>query len=143
LVSKQTALEQQLMGSVAELDRQALLLTPMRGEPTSTGEAARPDPYRAAVAGRAFRLDEIDHWLKQGYLAEQGNATVKVVKPFPASPANIAARFHRLVAEENRDRTVIIDHLIRNSNDLSGADHAKLAHIFYQLRMKEIARDHP
>ncbi|MDX8396673.1 MAG: hypothetical protein R8K22_09685 [Mariprofundaceae bacterium] len=134
LVSKQTALERQLMGSMADLDKQSLLMTPVRGK--SSAQAL--DPYRKAIAGRAFRLDEIESWLKQGYVAEHENGTIKKIKVLPKNPTRIYQRFHRLVADENRDRSLIIDHLIHNSLDLSPADKVELGKIFHQLRLKEL-----
>jgi len=133
LVNSQTALERQLMGKAIDLDRQALLLAPTRGENHPIDPATMR--YRKAVAGRAFRLDEIDNWKQHHYLIEGSNGLLSLGKvPLPASTnSRLRARFQRLWSQENRDRTTIFDHIIAHNPEFSASSRQDLGRRFHQM----------
>jgi len=132
LVTGQTALERQLLGKAAELDEKALLVAPFRD--AATTEAATDSTYRRAVMGRAFRQDEIQQWVKKGWLREGEDGLLHRGNKVP-SPT-IKKRFNRLFTEENADRQQIIQWIIRYNPDFHDSDAAKLGQLFYQLRQR-------
>ncbi|MDQ6950902.1 MAG: hypothetical protein Q9M26_04490 [Mariprofundales bacterium] len=132
LVNSQTALERQLMGSSADLDREALLLAPSRGENPPPDHSALA--YRKAVAGRAFRLDEINDWRQHHYLSERKDGLLGLGRArFPVTTPRLAARFQRLWRQENHDRTAIFDHIIATNPKFSATSRQELGLRFHQM----------
>ncbi|RMH53088.1 MAG: hypothetical protein D6682_00010 [Zetaproteobacteria bacterium] len=132
LVDANTALERQLLGDYFDLDRKALLLTPMRGTPAHLDPATLA--YRKAVAGRAFRLDEIDAWKQAGYLTEQSNGLLAPgPKPFPAGEPRLHQRFARLWRLENRDRRFIFRHIIATNPRFASSTVEELGRRFHRM----------
>jgi len=135
--SGDTVLEKQLMGEFEQLDRTAILLAPVRGSQQT--KSAADAHFRAAIARRAFRLDEINHWVQQGYLTEKQNGTIAPgSKQFPASDHRAGARFKRLWMAENRDRGIIIQHWIQHSDDLSARDRKRIGRLFHRMRLRQL-----
>jgi len=134
LVSEQTALERQLLGRYSDLDEKALFVAPLRS--MQQGSDAMHD-YRRALAGRAYRFDELQAWLNQGLLFEADDGLIHIRDG--KRPEMHADRFAQLVQKENADRGSIIDLVIRHSAEFSEADKSRLAALFYQLRRKELA----
>ncbi|RLL50546.1 hypothetical protein D8Y20_11545 [Mariprofundus sp. EBB-1] len=136
LVSEQTALEKQLLGRFAELDEKALLIAPMR-HGAHAGKVATD--YKRAVAGRAFRFDELDGWIKKGWLLEDESGVIRQRRGANVTlVGKMKKRFERLIKQENGDRAMIIDHVIHYSADFHDSDKSSLAQLFHQLRLKEL-----
>jgi len=136
LVSQQTALEKQLLGRFAELDEKALLISPMRH---AEHAGVVPTEYKRAVAGRAFRYDELDAWIRKGWLLEDESGMIlRRSGARVALAGKMKQRFERLIKQENRDRAIIIDHVIRYSADFHDSDKSSLALLFHRLRVKAL-----
>ncbi|GAB0058731.1 hypothetical protein SIID45300_03086 [Candidatus Magnetaquicoccaceae bacterium FCR-1] len=135
VVDERTALENQVLGSYAELQREVMLLTSVRAIDPQ-GRLARQIPrtpeYRAvlrALQRQAFNRDDLDHFRKIGVIGEnnQGGVTVREVEQLPAEARTLA---RRLVEEENQDRAAIWERLILAEEGLVEADLPRVRGIF-------------
>ncbi|MBF0262127.1 MAG: DUF1318 domain-containing protein [Magnetococcales bacterium] len=139
VVDERTALENQVLGSYAELQREVMLLTSVRaidpqGRVERRGTPRTPE-YRAvlrALQRQAFNRDDLDHFRKVGVIGEnnQGGVTLLAVEKLPPEARTLA---QRLVEEENQDRAAIWERLILAEEGLGEADLPRVRGIFAAL----------
>lgn len=128
VVDERTALENQILGSYQELDRDMQLLASVRAV-DAEGKAQAPPSYtdqrRQAILARQtqqFNRDDIDELKQAGCLGEAGDGTLAKRTCDRASDPAVAARLQRLIASENQARGVILRFAVTTSPDLTDRD---------------------
>jgi len=143
-VDEQTALEAQVLGSFAELERELVLVASVRSDGAAMESLSdeQRETYRAAM-NRQYNRDDIIDLKDQACLAERRNGRLGA-HPCDAArkDAEIDDRMNKLVKEENRDRDVIIRHIILNSAELSENDAPKMGAIFARYMFEQAASHH-
>ncbi|MEO5345571.1 MAG: DUF1318 domain-containing protein [Magnetococcus sp. YQC-9] len=146
VVDERTALENQVLGSYAELQREVMVLTSVRGidpngarvRPLVPGSAEYQVVLRA-MRRQAFNRDDLDHFLKIGVIGENNTGGVTLLASEKLVPeARMLAT--RLVEEENHDRAFVWQRLIDSDERLSAADLPRLRTILATLN-REQAQD--
>jgi|GEM_PF-6292372 len=143
-VDEQTALEAQVLGAFAELERELVLVASVR----SDGPAMEtlPDDERAtyrAAMNRQYNRDDIIDLKNQACLAERRDGRMGAHPCDTArKDADIDQRVRKLVKEENHDREVIFRHIIANSAELSENDIPKMGAIFARYMFEQAALNH-
>ncbi len=148
VVDERTALENQILGSYEELDRDLQLVASVRAV---DADGARRGPPRfteiraQAVAARQtqqFHLDDVTELKAEGCLGE-GNDGLLVARPCEAaSTARVAERVARIVAAENQARKVLLLFVVTTSPDLTEDDTAELARAWARLNRERAAEGH-
>jgi uncharacterized protein YdbL (DUF1318 family) len=125
VVDERTALENQILGSYEELDRDMQLLASVRGV-DAEGQAQAPPNYtrqrQLAIAARQtqkFNRDDVDELKQAGCIGEANDGTLSKRPCEPASDPTVAARLKRVIAAENQARSVILHFAVTASPDLT------------------------
>ena len=139
-IGTKTSLERQLIGELEPLSEEELLAASVRAAgQMSLGDLG--DLQRAAIAARRrqlFHRDEVDE-AKQAGCPGENNRAEPVLLPCGPVDGETAARLARLIAEENEDRTAIIDWALAADSSLTSADRAEIARV-YRRMLQEAAR---
>ncbi|MBF0445846.1 MAG: DUF1318 domain-containing protein [Magnetococcales bacterium] len=135
LVDERTALENQVLGSYAELNQDVLLLTSVRGIDPQ-GNIIKRDPLppgRQAVVRAmqraAFNLDDLERYKLAGIIGENNQGGVTLLKPDKVDKTQMAF-INNLVAEENADREIIMLRIIKTDENLANKDLPHVRSIF-------------
>ncbi|MBF0382042.1 MAG: DUF1318 domain-containing protein [Magnetococcales bacterium] len=135
LVDERTALENQVLGSYAELNQDVMLLTSVRAIDPQ-GNIIKRDPLpegRQAVVRAmqraAFNLDDLERYKLAGIIGENNQGGVTLLKPNKVNKSQ-RAFIKNLVAEENADREVIMLRIIQTDENLAKKDLPHVRSIF-------------
>ncbi|MCA9670484.1 MAG: DUF1318 domain-containing protein [Myxococcales bacterium] len=141
-VARKTQLENQLLGTFAQLSKDVILASAVRGGADDVGAAAgkrakmSPLQRRAldAMLRREFNRDDIDALKDKGVLGEGNDGMLKAL----ITPKDAAARkdAERLVREDNDDRLVIMKRALDLSPDLGAKDLPLARRVFYRLNVQ-------
>jgi hypothetical protein len=143
VVDERTALENQILGSYEELDRDLQLVASVRAVDKNGKTSARPNfsQIRAqAVAARQtqrFNRDDLDELKRAGCLGEANDGKLSARKCERAAQADVAARIERLVASENQARAVLLTFVLTTSPDLTQDDRAQLARAWAKMNREQ------
>jgi uncharacterized protein YdbL (DUF1318 family) len=128
VVDERTALENQILGSYEELDRDMQLLASVRAV-DEAGKDRQPPSYtrerQQAIAARQtqqFNRDDIDELKKAGCLGEAQDGSLAARPCDRSSDQTVAERLERLIASENQARGVILRFAVTVSPDLTDRD---------------------
>ncbi len=128
VVDERTALENQILGSYEELDRDMQLLASVRGVDAKS-QAQPPPSYtqqrQRAIAARQtqkFNRDDVDELKQAGCIGEANDGTLSKRPCELASDPAVAARLERVIASENQARSVILRFAVTASPDLTEKD---------------------
>jgi hypothetical protein len=135
LVDERTALENQVLGSYAELNQDVLLLTSVRGiDPQGKVIERKPLPQGRQEVIRsmqraAFNLDDLERYKRSGIIGENNQGGVTLLTPEKVE-TTLAPFVKNLVKEENADREVIMQRIIQTDENLSAKDLPQVRKIF-------------
>lgn len=148
VVDERTALENQILGSYEELDRDLQLVASVRAVDEQGARRGPPrfsDIRAQAVAARQtqqFNLDDVMELKAKGCLGE-GNDGLLAARPCQAAAAaQVAERIARMVAAENQSRKVLLLFVVTTSPDLTEKDSAELARAWARLNRERAAPGH-
>ncbi|MBF0195385.1 MAG: DUF1318 domain-containing protein [Magnetococcales bacterium] len=135
LVDERTALENQVLGSYAQLNQDVLLLTSVRGIDPQ-GNIIKRDPLPQgrqtvvrAMQRAAFNLDDLERYKLAGIIGENNRGGVTLIKLDKIDNTQLAF-IKNLVAEENADREVIMLRIIQTDENLANKDLPHVRKIF-------------
>lgn len=148
VVDERTALENQILGSYEELDRDLQLVASVRAV-DETGKRKGPPSFsqiRAqAVAARQtqrFQLDDVQELKTAGCLGEGADGLL-ASRPCPSgNQEQVARRIARTVAAENAARKVLLLFVVTTSPDLTEDDTDKLARAWARLNRDRAEKGH-
>ncbi|MBF0295461.1 MAG: DUF1318 domain-containing protein [Magnetococcales bacterium] len=139
LVDERTALENQVLGSYAELGREVMLLASVRGLDPQ-GHLVKKTPLAPnhklvvrALQRTAFNRDDLDRFKRAGVIGEnnQGGVTLLAPEKVDAGQRPFVAN---LVEEENADRKVIMARMIDTDEKLTEGDLPRIRAVFANMQ---------
>jgi uncharacterized protein YdbL (DUF1318 family) len=143
VVDERTALENQILGSYQELDRDMQLLASVRAV-DSGGETQPPPSYtqqrREAIVARQtqqFNQDDIDELKKAGCIGEAKDGTLAARPCDRSTDKSVAERLERLVASENQARGVILRFAVTTSPDLTEKDLPQVTEAYARMQREK------
>lgn len=139
LTSQRTALENQVMGTYAELEDDLVLVASVRSEGIAPSSAMTPKERAAfATQNRRFNQDDIDELKGMGILGEANDGRLVIL---PESVGQVASAKPEtlqlakiLVAEDNRDREIQWQYTVSTNENLSEKDMANVRQTFAKLQ---------
>ena len=135
LTSQRTALENQVMGTYAELEDDLVLVASVRGN----GQTERPltlkEKASIATQNRKFNQDDVDELKEKGLLGEDkaGSLVIRAGEGDESDAATMKLA-NILVDEENRDRSVQWNYTIASNDNLTSADLQNVREAFAKLQ---------
>lgn len=135
-VDRKTQLENQILGSLGQLQKDLVLIASVRGEGLSPKKM--PNAHREALIAmmnRQFNLDDIIE-LKQKQVVGEGNdGSLKIFKDVERLKRDSEFKnfVERIVKEENRDRNVIMLRVVAMNSDLADKDFPIVQKMMYRL----------
>ena len=143
VVDERTALENQILGSYEELDRDMQLLASVRAV-DSEGKTQPPPSYtqqrRQAIVARQtqqFNRDDIDELKKAGCIGETKDGTLAARSCERSSDQTVAARLERLISSENQARAVILRFAVTTSPDLTEKDLPQVTEAYARMQREK------
>jgi uncharacterized protein YdbL (DUF1318 family) len=143
VVDERTALENQILGSYEELDRDLQLLASVRSMDLAgeTREAPSFVQVRAlAVQARQtqqFNRDDIDEMKSAGCLGEANSGYLSLRHCQAASNPQVKKRLDRLVKSENDARKLVLSFVVTTSPDLTEKDLAQVTQAFARMQREK------
>ena len=131
-ISQKTALENQLLGEMAPLSDEELLLSSVRAR-GAPGSSLALTPAIAARRRQLFNRDDTNEFKKQRCVGERSDA---LLVPRPCSQREdpvVERRLQKLVTEENHDRKLLVDWTISNDPTLTPADRPEIQRLYHTL----------
>ena len=143
VVDERTALENQILGSYEELDRDMQLLASVRA--VDSGGKTRPPPSytqerKQAITARQtqqFNQDDIDELKKAGCIGEAKDGTLAARPCERSSDQTVAQRLERLIASENQARGVILRFAVTTSPDLTEKDLPQVTEAYARMQREK------
>ena len=138
VVDERTALENQVLGSYRELDRDVLLLASVRYvDPSGKIVKSEKVPERKREVIRAmqrtsFNKDDVDRLKARGVLGENNQGGITLLAEEKVNPDQLEF-VRNLVQEENTDRDVVMRRMIATNEELSESDLPQVRKIFAAL----------
>jgi uncharacterized protein YdbL (DUF1318 family) len=143
VVDERTALENQILGSYEELDRDMQLLASVRAV-DSSGKTQPPPSYtqerqQAIVARQTqqFNQDDIDELKKAGCIGEAKDGILAARPCDRSSDKSVAERLERLIASENQARGVILRFAVTTSPDLTEKDLPQVTEAYARMQREK------
>lgn len=141
LVDTRTALENQVLGSYKELNREFVMIASVRSvgekgmaEDRVKGMSASQREAVKAVQAREFNRDDIDDFKKSGCAGESNTGLLEILL---CDRAKEDAKYEKLlkdiVKEENDSRTVIMKRVIIMNEGLKEEDFPKIQKVFARM----------
>lgn len=133
--SERTALEKQILGSYRTIEEDAWMVSSVR---SSEGrEIQIPESKRRvleAFANRKYNADDIEDFKRDGVVGENlsGFLTLRSTSTYDED-ADYRALVNRIVAEENRDREIIMDRIVEINSAVNPLDPEAVARVFAQM----------
>lgn len=148
VVDERTALENQILGSYEELDRDLQLVASVRAVDAQGHRRGPPrfSEIRAqAVAARQtqqFHLDDVQELKAEGCLGEGADSMLSARGCQAAELAQVAERIERIVAAENQARRALLLFVVTTSPDLTEDDIGQLAQAWARLNRERAEPGH-
>ncbi len=141
VVDERTALENQILGSYKQLDRDMQLVASVRdSDQAGAGRGRLVAARRRAIQARRviqFNADDLDELKRSGCLGEGMSGMLIGRDCQAASDPAIEKRIERLIESENRARGVILRFIVAESPDLTEKDLPQLTEAFVRMRREE------
>jgi len=134
-ISQKTALENQLLGEMAPLSEEELLIASVRG---GSGPAPLPAMAPAVAARRRqlFNRDDTNEYKVAQCAGEALNSRL-VSRPCSLRQApDYEKRLVRIIEEENHDRKILVNWMIANDLTLTPADRPQIERIYHDLLLR-------
>jgi len=133
-VDQKTQLENQILGSFGELQKDLVLIQSVRGDEEGT---AIPAPQREALyamMNRQFNADDVMALKIQGVAGEAKTGLLQFFETERTrNDAAFKAEAQRLIEEENHDRTVFMKRVIMVNPNLGEKDYPAVQNLFFRL----------
>jgi uncharacterized protein YprB with RNaseH-like and TPR domain len=140
VVDQRTALENQVLGSYKEIDRDLMMLASVRSIDES-GRLKEVDPLPKermkvirALQRSKFNQDDIDYFKELGSAGENKEGFLTF---FESEPTRLDEEYHRFVTaiieQENEDRKTIMNRILETNENFTENDLPKVQTIFANL----------
>ncbi len=138
VVDERTALENQVLGTYEELNKEVLLVASVRYiDPKGKLQKAPEIPQGKKTVIRAlqrssFNKDDLDQYKTQGVLGENNQGGITLLASNDVDPDRLPF-VQNLVQEENADREVVMRRVIETNEKLSEKDWPRVKKMFAAL----------
>lgn len=143
VVGEKTALERQVLGTYEEIGRDLSAYASVRGvnpdgtmrtPPRTTDSQAE---VLQAFSNRKYNRDDLDTLLTNGIVGEGMDGMLAAPGAEAATDSSLnPALVSELISEENRDRAVIIERLMKTTPGVTEVDRAEVGWIFATLNQE-------
>lgn len=136
LTSQRTALENQVMGTYAELEDDLVLVASVRSDGTAKPMTLR-EKASYATQNRKFNEDDVDELKAKGVLGEEksGRLIIRNIEGGDAAADEAVAKLAGILTEEeNRDRKIQWDYTIASNENLTASDLGNVREAFAKLQ---------
>lgn len=137
-VDQKTQLENQILGTFSDLQKDLVLVQSVRGEGQS--EAPLPPAQREALLAmmnRQYNADDVAELKQEGVAGERKDGLLEF---FPNEKTRASQSFEasaqRVIEEENHDRRVFTQRVIAINPNLSEKDAPAVAEMLYRLNIE-------
>ena len=141
LVDTRTALENQVLGSYKELNKEFVMIASVRSvdekgiaEDRLKGMSASQRDAMKAMQAREFNRDDIDDFKKNGCVGENNEGLLEIMT---CDKAKGDSKYEKLlkdvVSEENESRMVIMKRVIIMNEELKDGDLSKIRKVFARM----------
>ncbi len=141
LVDTRTALENQVLGSYKELNKEFVMIASVRSvdekgisEDRLKGMSASQREAMKAMQAKEFNRDDIDDFKKNGCVGEGNNGLLEILQ---CDKAKKDAKYEKLlkdvVKEENESRMVIMKRVVIMNEGLKEGDLTKIQKVFARM----------
>lgn len=140
VVDQRTALENQVLGSYREIDKDLMMLASVRSiDESGRLKPADPLPKERVQVIRAlqrskFNKDDVDYFKDLGSAGENKEGLLTF---FESDPTRLDEEYHQfvvaIIAQENEDRKVIMDRVLKTNENFGPEDLPKVQTIFANL----------
>lgn len=145
VVDQRTALENQVLGSYRELDRDLQLLSSVRAGRGSGPSGSSSQLRRQALRARQemiFLRDDVDELKSLGCLGEDNHGLL-ALRPCPREEqAEVAQRLAEVTRRINAARRLLLRFVVAASPDLTAADLPQVIKAFVRLQRERAASGH-
>jgi len=140
VVDERTALENQILGSYEDLDRDLQLLASVRAvDPQGRSKEA---PAFSEIRTRAiqarqtqqFNRDDVDELKRAGCLGEANTGMLAQRSCQATGDPQVAKRLERLLTSENQARQQVLHFVVTTSPDLTEKDYDQVVQAFAQMK---------
>jgi len=146
-VSRQEALRNQVLGSFEQLATEEYEVASVRAVDATTGRAMPPpamtpskEEALAAMQSRMFNRDDVDRFKRVGIAGEGNDGLLKLRESSGEQPDPKTLELAKLIiAEENRDRLVIMKRLVDTTPSLEDDDGMRQVREIFAGRQRELA----
>ncbi len=140
VVSRKTQIENQVVGELARLEGDLLLVSSVRGtgaDPNDLSPAQRE--ALVAMMDRAFRRDDIEALKRQQVVGEGTDARLFLFLRRMQGSADDKARVRKLVIAENADRDVLLQRIVDMNPGLGPTDLPEVRRLVHELEVEASA----
>ncbi|RJO67670.1 MAG: DUF1318 domain-containing protein [Myxococcales bacterium] len=140
-VDEKTQLENQVLGSIGELQRDLVMAGSVRGE--GLQDKTIPPAQREALMAmmnRQFNADDVEEMKARGAAGEGKNGLLKFFETDRTRTDPAYRDFaQKLVEQENRDRDIIMKRVIATNPKLTMKDYPQVQSIMHKLNVQTSA----
>jgi uncharacterized protein YdbL (DUF1318 family) len=137
MTGEKTSLEKEILGTYSLMREDTWMAASTRAAvPVAGSSLMSPEKRRSldALQQQAFNRDDVEEFKRKGWIGETNDG--RLVPRAAADPGFIAEEKHfveEIVAEENGDRTVILDRVVELNDALKRAVPADVAGVFAKM----------
>ena len=133
---EKTALENQILGTYSQVKEDVWMVASVRAA-NPDSQAALSEEKRAvlnAIQNREFNKDDVDEFKRDGAVGENNRGYLEL-RPLGRLEKEAAYKklVEQLVAEENRDRQIIMQRIIAINPSVQSADPAEVEKVFAKM----------
>lgn len=136
VVSRKTQIENQVVGELARLERDLVLVSSVRGVGADSAELS-PAQREALVAmmDREFRRDDVLDLKRRQVVGEMGEGRLFLFAERLSGTAEEKAQAKALVEAENRDRETLLQRIVDMNPGLGAADLPEVRRLVHELEV--------
>lgn len=136
VTGEKTALEQEVLGTYERLEEDTWMVASSRAARKEDAGNLSEDKSNVleAIRRQKFNKDDIDEFKRRQFAGEAGNGLLEIrVDALPTEDSLQVQLVHEIVAEENTDRSVIMNRVIELKTSLQEASREEVTKIFARM----------
>lgn len=139
VTGEMTALEREVLGTYQEMEEDTWMIASTRAARGDAEVRISPEKRKVldALQEQKFNKDDIDEFKREGYVGE-GNAGLLVIRTSKEleEDTDRLAFVQEIVAEENRDREIIMERVIELNDALQDSKRSEIQGIFARMNQE-------
>ncbi|MBN1155173.1 DUF1318 domain-containing protein [candidate division KSB1 bacterium] len=140
ITGEKTALENQIIGTYEDIEQDSWNIASVRS--TSPNEVKQISEEKkkvlSAVQNRRFNKDDVNELKRDGVIGESSAGKLVIIDADKMnSDTEYKKRVEKVIADENRDRNIIIERTMQVNEQVSEADEDRVLKIFAKIFQDE------